>query len=1014
MKFTDLFIYRPVFATVISLLIFVVGLSSIASLSIRQYPEIDSAQVMVNTTYPGANQSLVQGFVTQPIESAIASVEGVDYITSTSTTGQSAIVVHLKLGYDVNAAVNDINAQVQSVKYLLPDAVQDPVVQKDANKSDAIMYLAYYSNTLSPGQITDYINRVIVPNLQTVPGVAQAAIIGGKKFAMRLWLNPSKMAAFHVTSQDIANALKNKNVLSAPGKLEGKYDEISILANTNLTTVSEFNNIILKTDHNKIVRLKDVGEAVLGSQNMDVNVKANGKNSAVVAISALSTANPLTVAAGVRKLLPQLKKEFPPAFHQILLHDASKFINESIDSVVRTIVEAIIIVLIVIFLFLGTLRAVIIPIVTIPLSLVGVCLFMLWLGFSINVLTLLAMVLAIGLVVDDAIVVVENISRHLEMGQPPMKAAIYGAREIAMPVVTMSITLAAVFIPIGFLGGLTGRLFTEFAFVLAATVVLSGVVALTLSPMMSSKLLKASSLETRFTKIIDRVFQRVVSVYRKMLLGTMNAKPVALVFTAIVLVACFFLYSSSKQTLAPQEDQGFMIVPSVAPSNANIDYTTKYVNQLSKIYQKMPDKQTDMTVAGMNGVDTGFSFLILNPYKTRENTVFTLQKSLNKQLAKVTGLKNFIILPPTLPGTSFGMPIQFVIQTINNYGVLNTVMQKLLSQARKSGLFIFMNSDLKYQKPQLNVNFNSDLASTLGINSVEIANALGIIFSNAYITRFDLAGRSYEVIPQAYRKDRWNPVAIKALYVNTSSNKQVPLSSLISMDYSVVPNGLNQFQQMNSATFSATPAPGVSTSEALTFLKNTAKEILPPGMTYNYDGQLRQFVEQPGVAYIFGFAIIFIFLILAALFESFREPLIILVSVPLCLFVALLLINVGLGSINIFTKIGLVTLIGLIAKQGILIVDFANKKQETDGLSIDEAVIEAACIRLRPILMTTAAMFFGVLPLLFTDAGLIRSEHQLAMVIMSGILFGTFFTIFVVPVFYHYLATKKKKIELID
>ena len=450
MKFTDIFIYRPVLATVISLLIFVVGLSSIDQLSIRQYPKIDSSSVAINTNYPGANQSLVQGFVTQPIESAIAGVEGIDYITASSTAGQSSVTVHLKLGYDANVAVNDINAQVQSIKYLLPGAVQDPIVQKDSDKSSSILYLAYYSDKLTAGQITDYLNRIVIPNLQTVAGVAQATALGARTFAMRIWLSPEKMAAFHVTPQDISNALNNNNVLSAPGNLKGKYDQISILANTNLTTAAQFNNIVVKNVNGMFVRIRDVGEAVLGPKNTDVNVNANGKSAVVIAISALATANPLTVAASVRKLLPVMAGQFPPSLHQIVLHDASTFINESIDSVVKTIIEAILIVLVVIFLFLGNLRAVIIPIVTIPLSLVGVCMFMLWLGFSINILTLLAMVLAIGLVVDDAIVVVENISRHLEMGQPPLKAAVYGAREIAMPVVTMSVTLAAVFIPIGF------------------------------------------------------------------------------------------------------------------------------------------------------------------------------------------------------------------------------------------------------------------------------------------------------------------------------------------------------------------------------------------------------------------------------------------------------------------------------------------------------------------------------------------------------------------------------------
>jgi len=1015
MKFTDLFIYRPVLAMVVSLLIFFVGLASIAKLDIRQYPKMDTSQITITTSYPGANQSIIQGFVTQPLEAAIAGVEGIDYMTSVSTNGTSTINVNLKLNYDINAAASDINAAVQSVRYLLPKGILDPVIAK-GSVGLSIMYLGYYSKTLSAEQITDYLNRVVVPHLQTVPGVAQAKVLGGRTFSMRIWLDPNKMATFHVTPSDVSQALTNNNVLSSSGNLRGKYDQITIMANTDLISEAGFNNMVIKNSNGRFVRIRDVGEAVLGPQSTDFNIHADGNNAVVISIDGLAAANPLDVSKGIRAMLPQIEKQFPSTLHQEILYDTSIFINESIRSVIKTIIEAVIIVLIVIFLFLGNLRAVSIPIVTIPLCLVGVGTFMLWLGFTINTLTLLAMVLAIGLVVDDAIVVVENISRHLEMGETPIHAAIHGAREIAMPVVTMSTTLAAVFIPIGFLGGLTGKLFTEFAFVLAATVIISGIIALTLSPMMCSRILSNNQLHNGFTALIDRVFKKIVQVYRKLLLGTMNAKPVAVFFAIVVLIACFFLYSTTPEELAPNEDQSYLIIFSAAPANANIDYTTRYLAQLSSILQKVPHKKADMTLAGLNGVTTGISFIVIDPVNTRPNlSIFDVQGMLTADVNKnITGTTNYVILPPTLPGTAQGAPVQFVLQTIGSYESLNTSMEELIGKAMQSGLFMYADSDLKYQQPQLNVDINRDLAQNVGINSADIAQALGVDFSSNYITQFNMDGRSYQVIPQVYPRNQWNPSDINAVYINTASGNQIPLSSLIAMHYSVVPNGLNQFQQLNSATLQASPMPGVSLGQALNFLKKTADEILPPEIAYNYDGQSRQFVQQPGVGLLFGFALIFIFLILSAQFESFREPVVILVSVPLCMFVALLLLNVGLGTINIFTKIGLLTLIGLIAKQGILIVEFANKKQEHEGLSIEQAVIEAACIRLRPILMTTAAMFFGVLPMLFTKAGLIKSEQQLAIVLMSGILFGTLFTIFVVPVFYSYLAKPKKKVEQIN
>lgn len=1009
MKFTDIFIIRPVLATVISLFIFVIGLASIENLTLRQYPNLEVGTVTVMTIYAGANQALVQGFVTSPIEQAVSSVEGIDYVSANSTTGMSMITVRLKLNYNTNTAINDINAAIQSIRYQLPTAIQDPVVSKGGSKGSGVLYLAYYSQKFSPEQITDYLSRAIVPKLETVDGVSQAQILGARSYSMRIRLNPKQMTALQVTADDVQNALLNNNVQAAPGNLEGKSDLLNVSVTSDISTPEQFNNIVIRNDQGTLIRIKDIGHAELGPANTDFGAKADNQDAVVLEIDALPSANTLSVASGVIALLPQLATELPPELKQTVLYNSARFIQESIHAVVQTLIEAVIIVLIVIFLFLGTLRAVSVPIVTIPLSLVGVCFLMLLLGYSINVLTLLAMILAIGLVVDDAIVVVENINRHLELGETAFQAAMKGAREICMPVVSMSTTLAAVFIPIGFMGGLTGKLFTEFAFTLAASVIISGVIALTLSPMMCSKIMNEKQLHNRFVEYVDRVLLKVNHVYRYLLQGTLNAKYVTLLFSIVVLVSCFILYASTKEELAPQEDQGFVVVYSLGPANANIDYTTKYMGELSKIFQTIKEKQTDMTISGMDGINTGLSFIVLKPNSERTRTALQIEAVLQKQIAEVAGLQSFIINPPTLPGTDLGAPIQFVLTTLGSYDSLNTAATAIQTAAQESHMFFYVRNDLQMNSPQVNVTINRNLMADLGIQVNDIATALSTVLGDGNTNYFNLQGRSYPVIPQAFRQHRLNPDDIKTIYIRTASNDMIPLSSLVTISYSVQPNGLSEFQQLNSATLEVQPMPGMAMGTAMSYMQNLAQQFMPDGMTYNFTGQSRQYLQQSSMAMTFVFALIFIFLILSAQFESFREPLIILISVPTAICGALIFLNIGLGTINIFTKIGLITLIGLIAKQGILIVEFANQLQVTKNLSIAAAVLESACIRLRPILMTTATLVFGSIPLLLSTEGLVNSQRQLAIVIIAGTLLGTLMTIFIVPVFYLFLADDKRE-----
>ncbi len=1013
MKFTDIFIRRPVLACVISLLIFIFGLRAIVDLPLRQFPEMENTVITVSTAYPGANAELMQGFITTPIEKAVASADGVDYIESTSQDGVSTIKVHIKLNYNPNTAFTDVMSKVESVSNDLPKESENPVITKSTGETFDLMYIGFNSKTLTPEQITDYLTRVVQPKLETIGGVYKAEILGGMVYAMRIWLNPQKMAAFHITASDVINALKSNNYQAAAGSTKGVYIAYSIDAQTSIHSAQAFGNIVIKSENGQIIRVKNIAKVQLRSETYDSSVTFNGNKATFVGISATPTANPLTVISDVRTMLPSLEKSFPPGLKANIVYDSTEYIRASIHQVIKTIVEAAIIVILVIFCFIGSLRSVTIPVVTIPLSLIGVCSLMLALGYSLNTLTLLAMVLAIGLVVDDAIVVVENIHRHLEEGLSAVEAAIVGAREIAVPVISMSITLAAVYAPIGFMQGLTGALFKEFAFTLAAAVLLSGVIALTLSPMMCSKFLRVNHNKKTLSDHIDAIFNRIRDFYGRLLDGVLKYRPVTVLFAVVVLSSCYFLYINTKSELAPPEDQNAVFMIAQGPQYANIDYTELFTKPLQKAMASLPETSDYFVINGIEGPSMSIAGDVFKPWGERSRNTNELKTALQKKVSSIAGLNVSAFLPPSLPGSGGGMPIQFVITTTGSYPLLYQLSNKITEQARNSGLFLFVENTLRYNKPELNININRYKAADLGISMQQIAGVLATALGGNYINWFSMDNRNYKVIPQLLRTHRLTPEQLNHLYVKTVNNHMIPLSTLITLKQTVEPNQLTRFQQLNSTTIQGVPMPGVTTGTILSYLQSTANKTLPAGFSYNYTGESRQYVtEGSALVVALFFAIIIIFLVLSAQFESFRDPLVIMISVPMSICGALIPLNLGLATINIYTQIGLITLIGLISKHGILMVEFANKLQENEGLGIFDAIKKAAAIRLRAILMTTFSMVLGVVPLIIASGAGAAARYNLGLVIASGMTIGTLFTLFVVPTMYTFFAKRHKKTTL--
>jgi len=1017
MKFTDVFIKRPVFATTLSLLLLFVGFIAIKKMPLRQYPDIQPPVISVQTAYPGASAKMIEGFITTPIESALSDISGVDYISSSSTAGNSQVLVNLRLGHDLNQAVVDVGDKVDAIRGSLPSDAYDPVISKFNPEATATLYIAFSSDTLSAEAVTDYITRVVQPQLEVLPGVGRAQILGAAKYAMRIWLDPAKMAAQNVTAADVSNMLASNNLQTAAGRLESTYQEFDLSAKTDIETAAQFNNMVVKTEGNSLIRVSDIGKAVLGAQSRRASAIMNDYKANVIGVFTKSTGNPLSVAKAGIKQLEKIKAHLPSDIKAYLIWDNSKFIAASIHEVIMTILEAATIILLLIFLCLGSFRAILIPIVTIPLSLIGVCGLMLLMGFAINTLTLLAAVLAIGLVVDDAIVVVENIHRHLEKGESPMQAALIGTREIARAVIVMTITLAAVFMPIAFMTGLTGKLFTEFAFALAGAVLVSGFVALTLSPMMCSKLLTNELFHRPFPQAIDRVFTKITQYYRSALSKLLFRKPKQLSIIAICLVLGIalldqLLFTTTQEELAPAEDQGVVLTIAISPNSTNLNYLEKYTKQLIPIFKSIPEMENYGIINGFDGVHKAIAFLVLKPWGDRKRSAQDIIQSLFPKFAAIKGILAFPFNFPSLPGGDIQGNVGFVVKTTGTFQELNSVMQQLEAKVRQNPKFVNVQNSLSINKPQVDISINRALAGDLGISMQDISTALNVSFAEPVPSHFTMAGRRYDVIPQLMAQYRNSPDKLKYIEVRTSSGKLIPLSSLITVTESVVPPSLDHFQQMRSATLHAATAPGYSLGEALEFLQQVSKEVLPDDMNYDYVGESRQYIEAAGTtAMLFLSAIILILLVLAAQFESFVDAFIVLVAILFSFLGAIVAIRLTGATLNIYTKIGLVALIGLISKHGILMIEFCNQLRK-EGRDRVNGILEAATVRLRPILMTTGAMVLGALPLVFASGAGAVSRHQLGSVIVGGMTIGTMFTLFVVPMVYisvHRLVATMKR-----
>jgi len=1007
MKFTDIFIRRPVLATVLSLFILVLGLRSIGTLPVLQFPRTENAVVTVTTAYTGANADLVAGFITTPLENSIAQANGIDYMTSTSIQGLSTITANLRLNADVNQSLTEINTKVNAVRNQLPPDSQQSVLNVAVGQTIDAMYIGFNSKVLSSNKITDYLVRVVQPKLQAIDGVQTAEILGQKLFAMRAWLNPEKLGSYNLTATDVWNALAANNYIAAVGNTKGQMVQINLTASTSLHSIDEFRDLIIKQQNGAVVRLKDVANVTLGSDDYESQVAFDGERAVYIGIQVTPKANLLDVIKRVRDIFPGIQKQFPEGINGQIVYDSTKFVDSSISEVEHSLLEALVIVTVVVFLFLGSFRSVLIPVIAIPLSLIGAFTIMLMFHFSINLLTLLALVLAIGLVVDDAIIIVENVNRHLEEGASPMDASLMAARELANPIIVMTVVLIAVYIPIGFMGGLTGALFTEFAFTLVAAVTISGIVALTLSPMMCSRLLQPhdpnrKGLQARFVIFLDGQFDALHRWYQRLLHQTLQYVPVTVVFAVVILSSIYFLYAGAKSELAPQEDQGVVITASSAAPDATLQQREVYSGAVFQTFMQHPE--TDH-VFQLDMPGTSIAGMVFKPWDERKKTTNDLQPVLQRELSNIAGVRVVAFQNPPLPG-SRGLPVQFVLQTTESFSQLNQVADNFLQEAQKSGMFVFIDCDLKYDLPQSELVIDRDLTSQLGLSMRDIGGALSAMLGGNYVNYFSLAGRSYKVIPQVQQRHRLNTQQLENYYIRSASGKAIPLATVAHIATTVVPESLNHFQQQNGATISGVAFPGVTQGEALNYLRQLAVRTLPQGYSIDYAGQSRQFTQESSALVVtFFFALIIIFLALAAQFESFRDPIIILVTVPMSICGALIFISLGIGgaSLNIYTEVGLVTLIGLISKHGILIVEFANNLQK-QGHSKREAIEMAAAIRLRPILMTTAAMVLGVVPLIVaTGAGAI-SRYNMGLVIASGLSIGTLFTLFVVPAMYMLMA----------
>ncbi|MNF39742.1 Efflux pump membrane transporter BepE [compost metagenome] len=1009
MTLSDVCIRRPVFASVLSLILVLLGLLAYQRLAVREYPNIDVPIVTVNIIYPGASPEIMESQVAQPIEDVLSGIEGLDFVASISRSENTQITAQFRLGTNADEAANDVRDRLGRVRGLLPDEINEPIVQKVEADAQPVIWLAFYSEQHSAMEITDVLERVVRDRLQTIPGVSEVQIRGARRFAMRIWLDPEKLAAHDLTVQDVEDALRRQNVEIPAGRIESVQREFSVLSETDLRTPEEFNDLILNDQRGYLLRLADVGHAEIGAADVRSIVRFNGRAAVSLGLVRQATANPLEISDGLNAALPEIRALLPDGMQMAVANDNSLFIRESIDNVYTTIWEAVGLVILIIFLFLRSLRATLIPLVTIPVSLIGAFSLMVLLGFSINTLTLLAMVLAIGLVVDDAIVVLENIHRHIEEGMSPLQAAYKGSREIAFAVIAMTLTLAAVYAPIGFMQGTSGKLFTEFSWTLAGAVLVSGFVALTLSPMMCGHLLKpyAPQQHGKLYNLVESFLHGLTHSYRHLLERVLRAWVLIVALLVGILVLCLLLFNGLRSELAPTEDTGTIVGSINGPDGATIEYTSRYAKMLEDAYRSIPETNRYMVVVGFPTVAQGLSFMKLEPWDSRDRTQFEIRDELLPKLRDIPGVRAFPINRPPLGQSARNQPVNFVVRSSLEYSELQKYVDQLMERVRDYPGLESLDSDLKLNSPQLKVTVNREQAVAVGTDVAAIGRSLESLFGSRQVTRFKQNGEQYDVLVQLANVDRSNPEDLNRVYVRGRNDSMVQLANLIEIRETVAPRELNHFNQLRAVTVTANVGSGYTLGEALDHLEEAARAIFPPDTQFDYTGTSRDFKDaSTDVALIFALALVFIYLVLAAQFESFIDPLIILFSVPLSMAGALLALSFFGGTLNIYSQVGMVTLIGLITKHGILIVEFANQLLR-QGMELHEAVLEASVKRLRPILMTTGAMVLGSVPLAIASGAGGESRQQIGMVIVGGLLVGTFFTLFVVPTLYQQLRRWK-------
>lgn len=1022
MKFADIFIRRPVLSICISLLIVILGLQAFGKLNVRQYPKMTTTVLKVSTSYPGADAGLIQSLLTSTLEESIAQADNIDYISSSSQPNASNITVKMKLNTNPNAALADVLAKVNAVRSTLPKGIEDPVITSSSGGM-GIIYIQFYSDKLTSTQVTDYINRVIKPQFFTIPGVAQVQIFGSE-FAMRIWLDPERMAAQDLSASDVMQALNANNLQAAAGGENGIFVTYNNKINALAQDIEELSNIVIQSKKSKLVRLKDIADVELNKASDATRATANGKDAVVLSIEGNSNANPIDVVKAIKPLYAQMEKNLPNGIHSSIVYDTTIAINDSINEVIKTIFEATVIVLVVILLFIGSLRSILIPIITIPISLIGVVLILQALDFSLNLMTLLAMILAIGLVVDDAIVVLENVDRHIKEGKDPFQAAIVGTREIAAPVISMTITLVAVYAPMALTGGITGSLFKEFALTLAGSVFISGIVALTLSPMMTSKMLKANSNPSKFEEKIERTLKKITNHYTHILRAVISQRKIVIIFSGAIFVMLPMMFNYLSSELVPQEDKGLLYVNANGPAVGNIDYVQQSMKAFEKVVRSKSNSEnieSEMVVAGSPNSNSAISLVTLKEWSKRKLRQDQIGAILTKEVKDIPEMSIAVFGTPEINTGESGTPVGVVISSNDNYKNLSEAAEGFLEKMKKSQKFVYTSLDLKFNTPEVNLKVNKIKANTYGVSMQQIAQTLSTYLAGGTIVRMNIDDRAYKLIAQVKRADRLSPESLSKYFVKASNGKSIPLSNLIDFTVESQPASLPRFNQLNSATISAIPAPSVSIGDAVEWVKAAAKQELPSSYQIGFLGESRQFAQEgSSLMGTFVLALLVIFLVLAIQFESFRDPLVILVSVPLAISGALFVLNIcsilGMqgATLNVYSQVGLITLVGLISKHGILMCEVARDEQLHNGKNKVDAIMHAATIRLRPILMTTAAMIAGLIPLLYaTGAGAV-SRFSIGIVIVSGIGIGTMFTLFILPVIYIFLASTHKPLPEIE